>query len=115
MGNYRVLLGAQDPWANAMAVRDGRLEAVGSVESVTKLVQDAGSSTAAFDLQGRMVVPVRWRPRVVTHPRTANTSVAALIHVCKRIIFFIHDATRDWDYACTQTLLIYSQQSFKFS
>jgi len=56
---YREPLGVQDPWAEAMAVRGGRLVAVGSDQDVAKLRQDAGRGTVDHDLQGRMVVPVR--------------------------------------------------------
>lgn len=45
---------AQRPWVEALAVRDGRIAAVGSTAEVAAL---AGPATAVVDLEGRMVMP----------------------------------------------------------
>lgn len=42
------------PWAEAVAVRDGKIIAVGADVEVKKLI---GSSTQAIDLQGKLVLP----------------------------------------------------------
>ena len=50
----------QIPWAEAMAVQAGRLQAVGSWEAVGKLKR--GSKATVVDLLGRVVLPVRPPP-----------------------------------------------------
>jgi predicted amidohydrolase YtcJ len=42
------------PWAEAVAVRDGKIIAVGTDDEVKKLI---GNSTQAIDLQGKLVLP----------------------------------------------------------
>lgn len=45
---------ANQPWAQAVAIRDGRFVAVGSDDEVKKLI---GKNTEAVDLQGKLALP----------------------------------------------------------
>ena len=60
-------LDAENHWSSAMAVKDGKILAVGSDDTVMTL---AGEQTAVHDLQGRMVMPGIHDTHI--HPSTAG-------------------------------------------